>query len=181
MLNDIHIPANMAHYRIFRNMYYGGRVLATIAKYDSKSWNVIAEMGDLCKDLDTILDCRDDDLTQLKKTDVVSLYPSVMEAEEFPTGKYSIHVVDEKRRHTWAEEVMLMILERKKGSDEKKKYLQQVKRMFQRSFFMVDMDCDEKMLIAFVMRRRELDNRPEQTIGPLRKHWLSGMQFSIIV
>lgn len=173
VLNEIHIPANMIHYRIFRLMYFGGRVGATIAKYDSKSWNVLGNLHNT--NMDDILDCPDADSTELKKTDVVSLYPSVMEDEEFPNGKYTIHVVDEKRKNTWASEIMFLILERKKGKEQHSKYINEVKKFFQRSFFMVDMECDENMLIAFLMRRRELDGRPEQTLTPFRKHWLSGM------
>lgn len=174
ILNNIHIPANMIHYRIFRSMYYGGRVNATIAKYDSKSWHVLGDM--LNSNIDDILECPDPDPTELKKTDVVSLYPSVMENEEFPNGKYTLSTLEDNRKSTYAEEVMHLIKERKKGKEEHEKYLHQVKHIFQRGFYMVDMECDEKMLIAFLMRRRESDGRNEQTLAPFRRHWLAGIE-----
>lgn len=95
VIEQVFIPGSMAEYNIFKSMYHGGRVVPTVARYDSDIWKFGgANPYDADQGYDdtsflfkgemegnAMLD------TTVKMLDVVSLYPSVMLHKLYPIGK----------------------------------------------------------------------------------------------
>src|SRR6185436_4945265 len=108
-LYKIVLPHSMDDYDIFKSMYYGGRVLATVAKYDSALWYRVEheELFDsdyYCSKSEFDLAMMGDLLSMeqpLKKVDVNSLYPFAMWDHEYPVGNYEFrdyHQPEEEAR-----------------------------------------------------------------------------------
>ena len=196
MLESITIPLTMEHYHIFRKMYHGGRVLATVMKYDSKLWSLVKkpesydEWKNFRQDLLSLHPLLDD----LKMVDVVSLYPSVMKDMLYPCGSYDItSFITEEQGKELATNITNTILIGKytkvapdevdalfgdfvfENKVENPDYQVLKDEMFA-SFYCCDLDAHPDMIVAFLMRRNEEKNdKPEQTLAPLRKHWLTGL------
>lgn len=90
VISEIYLPHNLEEYDIFRQMYYGGRVLPTLRAYDSvfkvfeKNREDYDENGYYTMNNEDYLKAIPD---TLKMVDIVSLYPSQMLYQEYPIGK----------------------------------------------------------------------------------------------
>lgn len=107
LITQLVLPKDMEDYNIFRAMYHGGRVLATVAKYDSSYYTVYFSPDmNPWREPDLISNRTVDEVEEIVKTfrantrnyksplkmlDVVSLYPAVMEKYKFPCGDYKHH------------------------------------------------------------------------------------------
>lgn len=172
------IPSNFVDYEIMRSMYFGGRTLATVSKYDSDYWSDLMNKENRLlqynpqNGLIKLLvhpdspEARMLDNNILHQLDVVSLYPSEMFNRKFPLGTYKFNVIPESEKEGMAMDLLLNTTGNNPEFEDK----------MIRTFFNVDLDADENMLIAFLMRRRKSDNKSEQTLAPLRNHWLTGVE-----
>lgn len=186
-------------YNVLRNMYHGGRVLATLAKYDSVMYDFVTEEDDQgnftffddegfsLMDFDEIKrnihifpgkEC-------IKQLDVVSLYPAVMYFESFPVGGFIQEIrwrPDNLRGEEEAKSMVQIITLGKWVSiehdgetikAENPAYNQLKEEMF-RMCYEVDMDCPKTAIVAFLMRK--VDDTPVQNLAPLRRHWVTGVE-----
>lgn len=185
-------------YLILREMYHGGRVLATLPKYDSALWEYVTQEdesgeftffdADGVSLLDFVEICeKAKQLTGkecIKQVDVVSLYPHVMHDQEFPTGPFFApifwaHEADAKRQ---AYEISQTIHWGKYAEIEHDGNLIQAenpgytilkKEMF-RHCYKVDMACPENLIVAFLMRK--VNDTPVQNLAPLKDYWVTGVE-----
>ena len=109
-VEDIYLPTSLEDYNRFKDMYYGGRVLPTVAQYDTQIWTKGGANpysgeapdfgGKYDKETGEFIDfdekCHRYNLLndELKMVDVVSLYPSVMRDFQYPVGKHVVHIYD---------------------------------------------------------------------------------------
>lgn len=207
IIRSLYLPINLSDYNVIRSMYYGGRVLPTIAKYDSALWKYVNNQEDDFYDMDTGLSywtfaqCKEllqklvedkEGEDELKDVDVVSLYPSVMEQQLYPVGKYYWKILEnEAEKKMQAKEMEDTIKAGKKtilAQDYDQEYdenfeftiennaYNNLKMLMFRRCYCVDMEAHPHMKIAFVLRRNSSDDRPEQTLAPLQNHWITGVE-----
>lgn len=197
VLNSLSLPS-LDVYKLLRNMYHGGRVLATLPKYDSKYYDIITD-----EDEDGNFTFFDDDgvtlktfaeikaswkqlpgKEEIKQLDVVSLYPHVMHDQEFPVGSFIPISVWESDENAIAEaQSMSQIILTGKWVEiehdgetiraEQPAYQFLKKEMF-RHCYQVDIDCPSDAIVAFLMRK--VNDVPVQNLEPLESHWLTGVE-----
>jgi hypothetical protein len=162
-INTVVLPKDMKDYEIFRSTYYGGRVLATVPCYDSNIWKVMNSgpegfISSMNMDYTIIQEVISDNIgNELKKLDVNSLYPFCMWNYEYPLGNYKKSVIkDPVLASVWYSMQHETILEE-----------------MDKAFYLVDIDANPKLLVAFLMRRNE-QGESRQTLDPFRKHWITG-------
>lgn len=196
VLNSLCLP-DYEIYQTLREMYHGGRVLATVPKYDSELFEYVTqenEAGEFTffdEDGNTLMDFWEikenlkilDGKETLKQVDVVSLYPHVMESQVFPTGAFippEFFTHEDGIAH--AIQISTTINYGKYTSFEhdgdhvtveNPGYTLLKMEMFRYCYF-VDMDCPENALVAFLMRK--VDDAPVQNLAPLRRHWVTGVE-----
>lgn len=195
VLNSLVIPT-LPIYKLLREMYHGGRVLATVPKYDSELFDYVTEeneAGDFTffdEDGLSLVDFTEIKSTSagfkketLRQVDVVSLYPHVMEAQRFPVGKFIpmklyLHPNDQA---AVAKNMSVCIKSGKYAriehdgeiiSAENPGYSLLKQEMF-RHCYKVDMDCPD-IIVAFLMRKE--NDSPIQNLAPLRDHWVTGVE-----
>lgn len=194
VLNSLVIPS-FAIYKILREMYHGGRVLATVPKYDSELFDFVTEeneAGDFTffdSDGLSLVDFSEIKSTSagfkketLRQVDVVSLYPHVMEAQAFPTGKfYPMKAYPTSDQPILAKTMVECIKSGKYAriehdgeiiSAENPGYNLLKREMF-RHCYKVDMECPE-IIVAFLMRKE--NDSPVQNLAPLVDHWVTGVE-----
>lgn len=197
-LNSLVLP-DLTTYHILRNMYHGGRVLATLAKYNSIMYDFVTEEdesgnftffndeGESLMDFEEIKqnvniypgkEC-------IKQLDVVSLYPYVMFAEQFPVGGFVPEIRWLENSTQGEEEAKSMVQIIKTGKWVKFEHDEEIvwtenpayghlkEEMF-RMCYEVDMDCPKDAIVAFLMRKE--NDTPVQNLAPLRKHWVTGVE-----
>jgi hypothetical protein len=197
-LSSLVLP-DMSTYNVLRNMYHGGRVLATLAKYDSVMFDFVTEedetgnftffdedgvslmdFEEIKKNIDIFpgKEC-------IKQLDVVSLYPYVMYAELFPVGGFIevIRWLPDSIRGEEEAQSMTQIINGGKWATiehdgeiiraENPAYGILKEEMF-RMCYEVDMDCPKDAIVAFLMRK--VDDTPVQNLAPLRNHWVTGVE-----
>lgn len=196
IISNISIP-NFDHYEILRSMYHGGRVLCTTQKYDSFMLNQMLELDEngnpLFWDEETSLSeapfgvlkrffmhRRPSQKEELKIVDVVSLYPYCMAEFLYPVGEFLgvTEIKTPEARVAKAKEMERIVSLGKRpltgnniGFSHAYGYLK--KEMF-RSCYKVDMECPENIIVAFLMRK--VNDTPEQSLKPLRNHWVTGIE-----
>ena len=184
VLSKLTLPIDLADYNLFRSMYHGGRVLATVACYDTPLWYTITNKEttdepffDRETELSTCIiqqvSNEEYDVShakRLKMVDVVSLYPYVMWYNRYPIGVYVRKpVTDKLKAVAKAVKMMRTIKAGKKSSNLEfnnhtseyefmikinKEYSMLKRSMFRRCYI-VDMDAREDFIIAFLMRKNE--------------------------
>lgn len=197
-LSSLVLP-DMPTYKVLRNMYHGGRVLATLAKYDSVMYDFVTEEDD--QGNFTFFDDEGVSLMDfeeikknihifpgkecVKQLDVVSLYPAVMYFEYFPVGGFIQEIRWRKENSRGEEEAKEMMQIIKLGKwisiehdgetikAENPAYGHLKEEMF-RMCYEVDMDCPKNAIVAFLMRK--VDETPVQNLAPLRNHWVTGVE-----
>lgn len=158
ILDNIHVPQK-EDYEDLRKCYFGGRVLPTLARYDS-SLDVVQDDFDE----DGLFNRVDDfarNLDYLVMVDVVSLYPSVMMDEDMPFGPMTKTVYTRGGR---SETALLLML----NGDLKNK-----KDYMFRGCFKVDVTCPNDHYIAYLMEKDEEGNNV-QTLNPKKETWYAG-------
>jgi len=197
MVESICIPPNMEQYNIFKSMYHGGRVLLTLARYDTQSWLNAGmdpykeEQSNYNMDSDCSYKMTRDVMEEivedeLKMLDVVSLYPSVMKKHLYPTGKYHTHILTSAKQQELDAKSMMDIISRGKyetigrdGDDllriENELYDPMKEIMF-RTCYLVDMHIDKPIIVAFLIRKNLETNSPEQSLAPFAKYWVTGVE-----
>lgn len=196
-LSSLVIP-NYGIYLILREMYHGGRVLATLPKYDSALWEYVTQedeageftffdgegislldFAEICEKAKHLggKEC-------VKQVDVVSLYPHVMHDQEFPTGAFfpPIFWTNEEDAKKQAYEISQTVRWGKYAqiehegniiSAENPGYTMLKKEMF-RHCYKVDMTCPENLIVAFLMRK--VNDTPVQNLAPLKDYWVTGVE-----
>lgn len=196
VLNSLVLPS-FEIYSILREMYHGGRVLATLPKYDSELWKYVTEENEAgeftffdeegLSHMDFVEICEKAKLLDgkecVKQVDVVSLYPHVMYEQDFPTGAFFPPVTfNEEDGQKQAEEISQTIRWGKYAqiehdgniiSAENPGYGLLKKDMF-RHCYKVDLDCPDNLIVAFLMRK--VDDTPVQNLAPLRNYWVTGVE-----
>ncbi len=206
ILAQLTLPANLADYNLFRSMYHGGRVLATVAKYDSPLWKVIQDDEEPFFDPDTELSYKTvqqvlDNLSKrdknklLKMVDVVSLYPSVMHKFKYPIGQYKRKVITELEKKVKAWKIQNIVRSGKRSLhgvevdgitgevtqhwEDNEVYTKLKEKMF-RCSYIVDVDAKPEFIVAFLMRKTEDaqtgQTKPEQSLAPLRDYPVTGVE-----
>lgn len=197
-LSSLVLP-DLATYNVLRNMYHGGRVLATLAKYDSVMYDFVTEedeAGNFTFFDDNGVSLMDFDEIKknihifpgkecIKQLDVVSLYPHVMYSELFPVGGFIPEIRWAPESSKGEEEARAMVEVIKGGKwatiDHDGEVIKAenpgygpLKDVMFRMCYEVDMDCPEEAIVAFLMRK--VDETPVQSLAPLRKHWVTGVE-----
>jgi hypothetical protein len=199
VLSTLAIP-DYETYLVLREMYHGGRVLATVPKYDSALFNHLTEEdeegnftffdseGNTLMDFDEILEnipkiFKKEDKEMLKQVDVVSLYPHCMYEKAYPTGALITPVeFGEDDGKAIALEMMMVINSGKWASFEhdgdtvkvEQEFYSTLKEEMFRHCYQVTMDCPQDLIVAFVMRKE--NGAPIQNLNPLVKHWITGVE-----
>lgn len=121
MIESIYLPISLADYNLFRNMYHGGRVLPTIASYDTLLWKeggaspFLPNPGyDNEEGSDSHFNWPEGErerwlADELKMVDVVSLYPYVMLFNKYPIGKYTKYTLPVHRQEEEASRISRII------------------------------------------------------------------------
>ena len=197
-LSSLVLP-DKATYKVLRNMYHGGRVLATLAKYDSVMYDFVTEedeAGNFTFFNDEGVSILDFEEVKrnihifpgkecIKQLDVVSLYPAVMYFESFPVGGFIQEIrwrPDNSKGEEEAKEMVQIIkLGKWVSIDHDGETIRaenpaygQLKEVMFRMCYEVDMDCPKEAIVAFVMRK--VDDSPVQNLAPLRNHWITGVE-----
>lgn len=200
VLNSLALP-DLSTYAILREMYHGGRVLATVPKYDSGMYDFVTEEdaeGNFTffdEDGNTLMDFseikenfeqfkKDLNLKEaLKQVDVVSLYPHVMYEKEFPTGAFiPKKALSPEYGLKEAEEISCTIKSGKWAilefddqiiRAENPGYCSLKAEMF-RYCYEVQMECPQNAIVAFLMRKEE--GNPVQNLAPLDHYWVTGVE-----
>lgn len=171
ILSSLTIPPNLTTYNIFREMYHGGRVLPTVAKHNARGWDLLHVPGAFNQTTGALehLDAyENDDDTELKDVDVVSLYPSEMFKQRFPHGRMQFELV-----HPQNSEIMIKRFLRYKSDI--KETRKSIKEEMYKRCYQVDIDPNPNLLIAFLIRKGA-DGAPVQSLAPLRYHWVTGVE-----
>lgn len=200
ILNSLTLP-DLSTYAILREMYHGGRVLATVPKYDSGLFDFITEEdadgnftffdedGNTLMDFSEIKENFENFKKELglkealKQVDVVSLYPHVMYEKEFPTGVFiPKKVLSEQNGIEEAEQISSTIKSGKWAildfddqiiRAENPGYGSLKAEMF-RHCYQVQMECPQDAIVAFLMRKEE--GSPVQNLLPLDNYWVTGVE-----
>lgn len=188
-------------YLVLREMYHGGRVLATVPKYDSALFSFVTETDDnenftffdeegrTLMDFDEIiansqqLFKKGRDKEFLKQVDVVSLYPHCMYEKKYPTGAFIPPVeFSLEDGQKLASDMMATIKSGKWANFEhdgdnvrvEQEHYSHLKEEMFRHCYQITMDCPQDLIVAFVMRKE--NGSPIQNLNPLEKHWITGVE-----
>lgn len=199
VLNSLALP-DYPTYLVLREMYHGGRVLATLPKYDSALYHYITEEdengnltffdenGNTLMDFDEIVSnsraiFNREEKEFLKQVDVVSLYPHCMYEQKFPVGAFIPPVEFSKEDGiTLARDIQSTIRASKWAEVEFNGIVEKVEHthytilkeeMF-RHCYKVTMNCPQDILVAFLMRKEQ--GNPIQNLHPLVNHWVTGVE-----
>lgn len=165
VVNEVHVPDRELYDKL-RKCYFGGRVLPTVARYDSHvrigGYYDFDESG-VMENAEEFIAEMEENKDYLVMVDVVSLYPSIMKKYKMPSGKPSLKSFVQYSR---AEEMW-----RKGVNSARLNLMFKVKMM--RCTFLVDVTPPTDLLVAYLMEKGD-DGTNVQNLNPKLATWYAG-------